>query len=260
MRTKLQKKFDALNRVTVFGANHAEFFPKGSVAGDSLNVIAGAVARLAEHDQSLLGGGDAIRKSQGRKAGGYGDLRNCLLTISRVARGQKLNVFFMPLNRAHQDLLTVGKLWLTEAEQYRELFAKCAMPNIIERLKASLDNLERGINGVTSGQDARTTAAADIGRTLAAAFDALAGLDPVMEHLLSDNSALESWHQVRRVERAPKGRSSGAGEQTSGAGAPASTAQQPATAAGDPATAPRVPDAVAGGPAAAAGEPAAAAG
>ena len=253
MRMKLQKRVDTLNRVTVFGANHSEFFPAGSVAGDSLNVIAGAVARLAAGDQSLLGGGDAVRKSRGCKVDAYSDLRDCLFTISRVAKGQKLNTFFMPLSRAHSDLLTVGKRWLTEAEQYRDLFAKCAMPNIIERLKASVNNLEGGINGETSGQDARKTAASDIERPLAAAFEALASLDPVMEHLLADNPALESWHQVRRVERPRKARSSVARGPDSNAGRLASPAQQPATAPGDPALTTRGPDAIAGGPDAVAG-------
>ena len=243
MKSRFQKRFEALNRIEVFGQEQPAVFPEGSFAGESLNVIKDVVARLTEHDHSLLGGSDAIRKSKANKAEAYVQVLECLFTLSRMARGLRIDDFFMPEGRSYGTVLSVGKKWVKKAEQYREFFAKCSMPDIVERLKASVDWLQEAINGLGAGKGTRRMADSDIEKALAAGFEAVERLDPIMENALRNSSAMEYWLQARRVERPPRRRSADSGEKPAVAGEkPANTGDKPVVAGEQPVVAGEQPE------------------
>jgi len=75
-------------------------------------------------------------------------------------------------------------------------------PDFIEKLRDSVDRIEKTILDQVFKEDSRARATSSIDEAQTAAVSALQRLNPLMENLLGDDPpALRLWQSARRVER-----------------------------------------------------------
>src|SRR5687768_12857410 len=110
--TSFTKRFyEMLVRDLVFATTYRQFFDKGSPAGLLLEQIDAVTQKLAVHKSSQTAGRGDMRTSTADRARARAALRSQLDSISRTAKGLKLNQFWMSRDKSDRSLVEMGRIF-----------------------------------------------------------------------------------------------------------------------------------------------------
>ena len=198
-----RRVYQMLNRILVFATTYPQFFAKDALPWQLLETIRAAIEALSGHASSQVSGMGAVRASSITRSEARSALRSQVDAISRTARSLKLAEFWLPRYRGDVSYLEVGKVFLKNAQPFKQLFIDGHLPaDFLEKLDIAIRDLERAIAEQTACNAARTSATRAIEHTRTEAVSALQRLDPIMENRLRDDPAtLAVWQSCRRVER-----------------------------------------------------------
>jgi hypothetical protein len=198
-----------LVRVKEFGAAHAELFPRGSVAAQTLAAVRAAADQLNAYGTSEARGLRAASGSATRKAIARESLRSQLDAIARTAAvlpdaGSRLEGKFHTRGvQSDHTLVTVARAFVNDLAPLAAEFVAHGMPKSVHAdLQAAVQAFEDATKERAGARDAHVTAHAGITVTMNTALAAVARLDAVVTNTLRDNpTLLAAWVSARRVER-----------------------------------------------------------
>lgn len=116
--------------------------------------------------------------------------------------------FRMPRDVKDQDLLSVARAFVADAEPYKAEFIRRGLPaDFLKDLKADIIALEQAITGHIQGTEEHVAATAAIDDLIDEGVRTMQELDPVIRNIFADDPAtLAQWLSARHVERAPRRR------------------------------------------------------
>ncbi len=204
VRTIETRRYEMLVRVREFGEAHGHLFPESSLAGEMFGTVGTAVKELSEHAVSKMStarGGRSTR-TLAREA-----LLDRLETISRTARaiGEDtaglVDKFELPDPPTDQALLTAGRLFARDGEEFKGQFIAHAMPPaFLADLAHLVERFEEAIRGREADRDENTAARASIEAALTSGFAAVKKLDVLVANRLHDDPVVMAvWKRDRRV-------------------------------------------------------------
>jgi hypothetical protein len=228
MKTIETRRYEMLVRVRDFGKAHGDLFPESSLAARHFATVAAAVKQLSGHAAMKM---SAAREGKSNKATAREALLESLETISRTARTIAEDTpgledkFHLPDPQTDQALLTAGRVFANDAEQFRSTFVAHAMPTaFVDDLHDFVDRFEQAIHDREAGKDDHVTARANIEAALSSGTAAVSKLDAIIANQLrGDPGTMAAWRRDRRVAY-PRYKKAVAGA----APTPAAPAQAPA--------------------------------
>ena len=109
--------------------------------------------------------------------------------------------FRVPVPRTDQALLTAGRLFARDAEDFKDKFLAHAMPQtFLADLIGLVETFEEAIQEREEGKGDSTAARASIKAALASVTSAVQKIDAMMtNHLRGDQATTALWRTVRRI-------------------------------------------------------------
>ena len=197
-------QYESLVRVHAFGEAHGHLFPQSSLAGEMFGTVGTAVKELSEHAVSKM---STARGGLGTRTIARGALLDRLEAISRTARaiGETTagleDKFELPDPPTDQALLTAGRLFARDAEEFKTQFIAHAMPrSFVADLAQLVESFEQSIHDREAERDENTAARASIDAALASGLAAVKKLDVLVANRLHDDPVMRAvWKRDRRV-------------------------------------------------------------
>src|SRR6266850_3900580 len=171
MKATETRKKEMLVRVSDFGENHVDRFPASSLAGEMFRVVGAAAKQLDQHAVSKMSTakGGLSERTLAREA-----LVDRLETIDRTARaiGETTagleDKFVLPDPLTDQALLTAGRLFVRDAEEFKTQFIARAMPpTFVADLAQLVASYEQSIRDLEAERDGNTAARASVEAAMA---------------------------------------------------------------------------------------------
>jgi hypothetical protein len=131
MREIETRRYEMLVRVSEFGEAHSHLFPESSLAGEMFATVGEAVTQLSAHTVSKM---STARGGTSTRALARRELRDRLEAIGRTAREIGATTegledkFQLPATPTDLALLTAGRLFARDAEEFKTHFIAHAMP------------------------------------------------------------------------------------------------------------------------------------
>jgi hypothetical protein len=193
-----------LVRVRDFGHTHADLFPESSFAGQMFATVGKTVKQLSE---------DAVSKMSTKRGGvstrtrARHELIDRLDTISRIARAIGTGTegledkFELPNRPSDQALLTVGRMFVRDAEAFTSQFIAHDMPQtFLADLAELVERFDRANREREAERDGHIAARASIETALASGIAAVKTLDILVVNRLRDDPVLMVvWKRDRKI-------------------------------------------------------------
>ncbi len=209
------RRYEMFVRVRDFGKTHGNLFPESSVAREQFATVDATVKQLSQHAVTKM---SAVREGKSTKAMAREALLDRIEAMALTARaiagdtpGLK-DKFRVPVPRTDQALLTAGRLFARDAEEFKDQFLAHAMPQtFLADLIGLVETFEGAIQEREEGKGGSTAARASIKAALASGTTAVQKIDAMMtNHLRGDSATTALWRSVRRIGYPHRARSAAA--------------------------------------------------
>jgi hypothetical protein len=198
-----------LQRVREFGNSHRQLFPESSVGGQTLNVVARAVAEV---EANLIAKTQVREDGKAAKLAARSAVYQRLLDIARTARGmartnpELANTFRVPNVRSDSSLLATARAFVVEAEKVKDTLVSLNLPpTSIDELGTAADAFEQAARGRLAGRSGLTAARAGVAAAIEDGLNAVRLLDVVITNALKGDPKLAAaWKRDKKVERRPR--------------------------------------------------------
>ena len=206
------RRYEMLVRVRDFGETHGNLFPESSVAREQFVTVEAAVKQLSQHAVTKM---SAVREGKSTKAMAREALLDRIEAMALTARaiagdapGLK-DKFRVPVPRTDQALLTAGRLFARDAEEFKDQFLAHAMPQtFLSDLIGLVETFEGAIQEREEAKGGSTAARASIKAALASGTTAMQKIDAMMTNQLRGDPATTAlWRSVRRIGHPHRARS-----------------------------------------------------
>lgn len=221
MKADEVRRLEMFRRVRDFGVTHADSFAAGSIARQLFNSVQTALDQLEDAGATQSAAGNAARQSTAGKDVARVELREIMSAMSRTALAMSYETpgieerFRLPRKDNDQELLNTARAFFAEAAPMKAEFIKYEMPpDFLETLSQKIDNFERAILGQITGTKTRIEARATIDAAIEQGMEAVRRLSPIVRNKFRDDPAtLAAWESASHVERAPRSKRTGDGNQ-----------------------------------------------
>lgn len=209
---KVQRfKYEMFVRVRDFGAEHASFFPEGTIGGQAFARVLAAAAKVEDQlKEHVLGQGAARRIKAATRDAVYDQLKTIAAAARRFTRAESgTNPFQLPTRRNLATVLSTARAFMQSAESRKAEFEKFGLPStFIADFGAQVTQLQQAADVRLSAKTARGRAQAGIEVAIADGLDAVRDLDVVVAIATrqADPVTYAAWTAARRIEgqnRAP---------------------------------------------------------
>ena len=209
---KVQRfKYEMFVRVRDFGAEHASFFPEGTIGGQAFARVLAAAAKVEDQlKEHVLGQGEARRIKAATRDAVYDQLKTIAAAARRFTRAETgANPFQLPSRRNLATVLSTARAFMQSAESRKAEFEKFGLPStFIADFGAQVTQLQQAADVRLSAKTARGRAQAGIEVAIADGLDAVRDLDVVVAIATrqADPVTYAAWTAARRIEgqnRAP---------------------------------------------------------
>lgn len=209
---KVQRfKYEMFVRVRDFGAEHASFFPEGTIGGQAFARVLAAAAKVEDQlKEHVLGQGAARRIKAATRDAVYDQLKTIAAAARRFTRAETgANPFQLPSRRNLATVLSTARAFMQSAESRKAEFEKFGLPStFIADFGAQVTQLQQAADVRLSAKTARGRAQAGIEVAIADGLDAVRDLDVVVAIATrqADPVTYAAWTAARRIEgqnRAP---------------------------------------------------------
>lgn len=212
MKDAETRRLESFLRAQEFGNIQAARIPAGSFAAELFARLKGIVTNIEAQAATQSSGLRTAGQHATGKASARDELFLDLRAIARTARGLALVIpgledkFRMPRDVKDQDLLTIARAFLADAEPFKAEFIRRGLPaDFLDDLKADIIALEQTITGHIQGTEEHIAATAALDDLIDEGVRTMHELDPVMRNTFADDPAtLAQWFSARHVERAPR--------------------------------------------------------
>lgn len=172
-------RYEALAKVSQFGAANKELFPSESIGGQSFSAVAGAVAALEQHLTSrVVARAEARRVKAATRATLFEYMKKIAKAARRITAKEPMNPFRIPRYRSATVLVSTARAFIAEAEKRQDDFVRRGLPpTFIADFRSLVDGLEQAVETRWTGATGRRQANAGIEASLKAGLDALQELD-----------------------------------------------------------------------------------
>jgi len=206
------RRYEMLVRVRDFGEKHGSLFPESSVAREQFVTVEAAVKQLGQHAVTKM---SAVQEGKSTKAMAREALLDGIEGMALTARAIAADTpdlkdkFRVPVPRTDQALLTAGRLFARDAEEFKDQFLAHAMPQtFLADLIGLVERFEQTIQEREEGKGGSTAARASIKAALASGTTAVQKIDAMMtNHLRGDPATTALWRSVRRIGHPHRARS-----------------------------------------------------
>jgi hypothetical protein len=205
MTNRNKRIFEMLVRIRMFWSTYKESIGKDSQVNQLFERIDAALDKISGlATQQTSGSTHVWLSSQDRKEARE-NLRKELESLCWTAASMGLKQFFMPRARSDRSLANAGRVFLPILEPLKVDFVLNHLrPDFVDRLRVTVEAIERSIEQQAVSKSARKVATAAINEVQAEALVVVTRVDPIMENLLRDNEPVKAaWYAARHVEKAP---------------------------------------------------------
>lgn len=211
----IRRRFDAFDRIRVFGTKHDGVFAPTSRGRALFAKMEETVATMREAGASKLSGTGKYRGGTGGKVFWYGELeedlraiRDTAVAISEAEGTPEFDdQFRIPRTSAYDAMLVAARAFLKDATPHKALFLEFEMPeDFLEDLADDIAKFERAGDDQDAGRSDQVGGTADLSALATQGMKIRKQLDPIVRNKFKGNAAvLAAWQSAQHIERPPRG-------------------------------------------------------